>query len=517
VIVGGLGVRIDGGGNFVQGNYIGLNASGTAALQPPSGTTGIDIEGLSGNNTIGGTTPGAGNVIVATGTGVLLGGQGNVVQGNLIGTNATGNAALGGSIFGVGIDGNNNTIGGAAAGAGNLISGHQEGIHVFGGANAGTSIQGNKIGTDITGTAAIPNSTFGINIASFTVTNSRIGGANPGEGNTIAFNGAHGVMLGGSPGAGWSFLGNSIFSNVGKAISLNGCCNPPLPNDVGDADTGANNLQNYPVLLEALSTAADSTIIGLLNSLPGTDFLIQFFANDAADPSGFGEGQTFLGATIVHTNSTGNVRFSADVPALLTPDQQVTSTATRLFDHDANPNTPSVPTDTSEFSQAISGATSILELDGPTIERDLLLNNEFSFRLNVPPGIDARLTAHFTDPQIGEIFVRKGDLPDVNDFEERVVAFVKADPEFLLAGFSVPYFISVRGTSTAGVPLGHFSLSAETVPLEIGRVTPNHGSNAGQVTTTIFGVGFSTETVFSLVGNGASARTSCRRVRRAFS
>ena len=191
------------------------------------------------------------------------------------------------------------------------------------------------------------------------------------------------------------------------------------------------------------------------------------------------------------------------MPALLTPGQQVTATATRLFDHDSNPSTPSVPTDTSEFSQAISGAASILELDGPTIERDLPLGQELTFRLNVPPGTDARLTAHFTDPQIGEILVRVGDLPDVNSFAERVVAFVNPDPEFLLAGSPVPYFIRVRGTSTAGVPLGHFSLTAETVGMEIDRITPNHGSNAGQVTTTIVGTGFSTETVFSLVGNGA--------------
>ena len=59
----------------------------------------------------------------------------------------------------------------------------------------------------------------------------------------------------------------------------------------------ANNGQNFPVLLEVLCTAVDSTIFGSLNSLAQTDFLIQFFANDAADPSGHGEGQTFLGET----------------------------------------------------------------------------------------------------------------------------------------------------------------------------------------------------------------------------
>ncbi len=316
-------------------------------------------------------------------------------------------------------------------------------------------------------------------------------------GNTIFANIEDGVAIFGSLNP---TLGNSIFANGGLGIDLGN--NGVTANDTGDADgPHANGLQNFPVLLEVLSTAVDSTIFGSLNSLAQTDFLIQFFANDAADPTGHGEGQIFLGQSVVHTNSAGNVSFSADVPVLLTPGQQVTATATRFVDHDANPDTASVPRETSEFSRATAGASSVLEL-GQTIERDLPRGQEFNFRLNVPPGTDARLSALFLDSQIGEILVRVGDLPDVNTFAERVVAFVNPHPEFLLPGMPVPYFISVRGTSTAGVPQGHFSLTANAVGLEIDRVSPDHGSNVGQVTTTIVGTGLSSETVFRLVGDG---------------
>src|SRR5439155_27116703 len=79
-------------GNVIQGNYIGVNKDGTAPLQPPSGTFGVYISSEAGSNTI------AGNVILGTNTGITLadGTTGhNIVQGNFIGTNATGTAALG--------------------------------------------------------------------------------------------------------------------------------------------------------------------------------------------------------------------------------------------------------------------------------------------------------------------------------------------------------------------------------------------------------------------------------------
>jgi len=508
--------------NQIQGNFLGTDITGTLPLG--NGRAGVSLSGgfIDGSGmVIGGTTAGARNIISGNNYhGIALGRVGGItIQGNYIGTDVTGTIAVSNAWYGISLfECSNITIGGSTAFAGNLISGNRGyGIYapwpVGQNPSANTVVLGNLIGTQADGRSALGNGSHGVNGV-----NCRVGGTASGEANVIAFNGGAGI----DAGLNMVITGNSIFANLGHGVAIFGSPNPTLrnaifangalgidlggngvtPNDAGDADgPHANGLQNFPVLLEVLSTAVDSTILGSLNSVAQTDFLIQFFANEAADPTGHGEGQTFLGETIVHTNSAGNVSFSANVPVLLTPGQQVTATATRLVDHDANPSTASVPTDTSEFSQATAGTASILELE-QTIERDVLSGQELNFRLYVPPGTDARLSALFSNPQIGEILVRVGDLADVNTFAERTVAFIDPSPEFLLPGMPVPYFISVRGVSTAAVPQGHFSLTARAVGLEIDRVSPNHGSNMGQVTTTIVGTGLSSETVFSLVGTG---------------
>jgi hypothetical protein len=110
-------------------------------------------------------------------------------------------------------------------------------------------------------------------------------------------------------------------------------------NDVGDGDTGANNVQNFPRVATVTATGGNVAISGFLNSRPNTAYRIEFFANDAADPSGFGEGQNFLGSADVTTDGVGNKAFDVSFPftGLV---NVVTATAT---DPDGN---------TSEFSHA---------------------------------------------------------------------------------------------------------------------------------------------------------------------
>ena len=120
-----------------------------------------------------------------------------------------------------------------------------------------------------------------------------IGGTAAGAGNRIAFNGEQGVFIGG--GTGWRILGNSIDSNTSLGISLSG--GAPTPNDPGDGDTGANNLQNYPVLT-GVSISASKTmaaISGTLNNTANATFRVEFFANAGCDDSGNGEGRKFIG------------------------------------------------------------------------------------------------------------------------------------------------------------------------------------------------------------------------------
>src|SRR6185436_4434526 len=255
-----------GTGTVIQGNYIGVNKDGTAPLQAPSGGFAIDVG--TDHNTI------AGNVIFATTTAIRVseGNLGpNVIQGNFIGTNAAGTAGLGGGQFGIDVQVTSVTI------TGNVNSGFSNGIfvHLQSTPGVGPTIQGNKIGTDVSGTSAIPNDNGIVVFDAFVATTSAvIGGTGPSQGNTIAFNNAYGVFV--NSGQGASILGNSIFANGNLGINLNGAPDgffgPVTANDPGDGDTGPNGLQNNPLLSFAGPSGSHSVVGGTLNSTPDTTF-----------------------------------------------------------------------------------------------------------------------------------------------------------------------------------------------------------------------------------------------------
>lgn len=346
-LVGGGGISVRASNNTIAGNFIGVNASGTAAVG--NGGFGVALSG-SGNNTIGGTAPGARNVISSNSRGaiVLLGNlsnltTGNLIQGNFIGTNASGLAAIpndGGITvrFSSG-----NTIGGTAPGARNLISGNfSHGIAIVD-ASSNNVVRGNLIGTDVTGTLPLPNgalslatlSSFGgvfVSDGSFGASSQNaIGGTATGAGNIIAFNIRSGVTIGPTqmfpmfPSQENAILSNSIFSNTGLGIDLND--DGVTANDTGDSDSGPNGLQNFPVITAVVPGVGFTTIQGTLNSTPNTSFLLQFFSNASCNS----EGQTFLGtATPANavTDGTGNATFTVTVPTVVTPGQLITSTAT---------------------------------------------------------------------------------------------------------------------------------------------------------------------------------------------
>ncbi len=362
------GIRIDGEGspggsgfatgNLVQGNFIGTDVTGTAALGNGdpliSGrSVGVSIRCIGPDcfNTIGGTTPGAGNLISGNkDDGILLSSRGTLVQGNFIGTDVTGTAALGNGgvnplTAGVSISGfPGNTIGGTTPGAGNLISGNNHDGVSIGVRFEGNLVQGNLIGTDVTGTTALGNGGFGVRIVDGS--GNTIGGTASGAGNTIAFNAFDGVFVfvQGAEAIGNAILSNSIFSNGLLGIDL-GAPFGVTPNDVGDGDTGANELQNFPVLTLAETTGASTIINGTLNSNASQAYDIELFSSVAADPSGFGEGQTFLDRVVVSTDAMGDGSFNVALPFGIAAGEFVTATAT-----DAAGNT-------SEFSAALAIVT----------------------------------------------------------------------------------------------------------------------------------------------------------------
>jgi uncharacterized repeat protein (TIGR01451 family) len=197
-------------------------------------------------------------------------------------------------------------------------------------------IEGNVIGTNAAGAFGLGNSLSGILVA--TGSNNTIGGLIPGAGNLISGNRNAGVAV--TAGTGNSIQSNSIFGNGGLGIDLG----PPgvTPNDTGDPDPGANLLQNFPVLTAASSAGTTSNIQGTLNSNPGSTFRIEFFSSQFPNPSGFGEGQTFLGSTNVTTDASGNASFNQTVPVAVPAGQVIAATATNTTTNN-----------TSEFSQSL--------------------------------------------------------------------------------------------------------------------------------------------------------------------
>lgn len=239
-----------GGGNTIEGCYIGTDATGTIAR---INKIGIGIFS-SANNLIGGATAAQRNIISGNNGTVSAsfpngnGGQGiwidgaaatdNIVSGNYIGTNAGGTAAMTngtGVYLSTGATGN--IIGGTTAGERNVISGNTGGIALFG-AN-GNIVVGNYIGTDASGTLDLGN----VDGITLLATNNRIGGTTAGERNIISGNNT-GVSVTSSDNI---ITGNYIGTDVGGTLDLgNGFAGVSVAsssnNQIGGTFAGESNI-----------------------------------------------------------------------------------------------------------------------------------------------------------------------------------------------------------------------------------------------------------------------------------
>ena len=399
----GVFIGTGGDGSIIAGNFLGTDPTGSS--RPGAQYFGVEIEAATGV-VVGGANPADRNVLSGGDLAQIYigdsGGPNTVVKGNLIGTNAAGTSSVPGlgdyaQVYvrlGLGV-----IIGGPTAAERNVISGSigsgnpGAGVGVgytIGGTTAQATIQGNFIGTDVTGTLPIPNgngivlpdsncvvkgnvisgntlqailSEGGGNeliqgnyigtdeTATLDLGNGggglaiggddwTIGGTGPGEGNVIAFNHAPGgIANSGNQRA--AIRGNRMFGNTPLGIELY-----PIgvtPNDPGDGDSGPNGLQNFPIINSVTPGASTTNIQGILNSTASTLFDIDFYSGPTclAFPQGFLQGENYLGSIQVSTDGSGNATFSTDVPYVLTAGQPVTATAT-----DPSGNT-------SEFSQRI--------------------------------------------------------------------------------------------------------------------------------------------------------------------
>jgi len=347
----GIGVGHESGeATLIQGNYVGTNAAGTGAI--PNSEAGMRLSGTRGV-VVGGTAPGARNIISGNAKNglELVGGingtpcRNVVVQGNFIGTDVSGTSALpngGGILLNAASDA---LVGGTSAEARNIISGNTgHGMEMVG-LGSPNRVQGNFIGLNVFGTGALGNAKHGIYIVSNNSDNN-IGGSEPGAGNRIAFNGGSGIAaeryLGGA------VLSNSIFANRGLGIDN-------AENGVDQRST--SDFQQLPKITSVSTSANQTTISGTLTTRSdggNSPFTIQFFSNSTPDPSGYGEGQTFVG----EVNVTG-------APDTNIPTIPFTATIT-----------PAVPAGRYLSAVAIGRRT----VSDPTS----VLTSEFSFNVRAP-------------------------------------------------------------------------------------------------------------------------------------
>jgi uncharacterized repeat protein (TIGR01451 family) len=364
----GWGIFTDGNDNVptfnsnsttILGNYIGTDATGNVDLGNAKGIyilrSDSNVIGGTTGTTPGGSCTGACNLISGNGIGIEInsdnGGtsENNTIEGNFVGTDVTGTEAIGNDFEGVILGAFNSTVGGTTPQARNLISGNTKtGLYVSGlSVTFNNVILGNYIGTDTTGLNPLGNHGYGILL--YDSFGNQIGDGTDEGGNWIGFNGLGVAELKGGIGIQGSLAqqnlisGNSIFYNYALGIDL-------IPeglteNDTGDGDTGANSLQNFPVLTSVV-TRTDTTLAGTLNSAPNRNYAIELFANSDCDESGYGEGEFYLGGVSVTTNGSGDATFSTPISPPLPADTVVTAVA---IDDDSTLNSP-FAWNTSEFS-----------------------------------------------------------------------------------------------------------------------------------------------------------------------
>ncbi|WP_426573525.1 DUF4214 domain-containing protein [Aquihabitans sp. McL0605] len=332
-----IGIRFtdNGAGITIQGNLLGTDPTGTTAI-PNNG--GIDGDASSGARAgsavplIGGGAPGAGNLISGNRFDAIQLSVAATVQGNLIGTDITGTTALPNGGAGSqdsaielmsgysGVATTGTLIGGTGPGEGNVISGNNgRGIQID---QTGYRILGNHIGTDATGTRAIPNGDDNILIDGSSTGPGQIGGVAPGEANTIANSPGSGVHLyqADTPLVGVSMRGNRIFGNDDLSIDL----------FQHEPDHAANGDQIDPKITSITPGAGAVELAGTVRSDQAGPLLVDVYASDVCPSATHtGEAKEYLG-TISVPYPGGNVvkAFTGSVTAP-TVGNVVTATTTQ--------------------------------------------------------------------------------------------------------------------------------------------------------------------------------------------
>ncbi|KAA1259023.1 Dockerin type I repeat protein [Rubripirellula obstinata] len=299
----GISVTGESDSTFVWDNRIGVDATGTIAIG--NGQHGLQISGGSTNSVVDGNTI-AGNVtsqvqLKDSGT------ENNTISKNLIGVSQTlsGLQRIDGGFYAMRLFASNNTVGGSSIEDANVISGSQNGI-LLGTANAsGNIISNNVIGGDGVSNDASFGMTVGINLASDSFNNTI-------SKNTIA-NIAGDAIRSVNGGTG-NLVSQNTFLNTNTEIDLGQ--NGPNPNDLGDIDTGPNNLQNKPVIQGVTANPVDGGLeIDVTFSVDSANYpvMVEFYRSNGDAP----EQITYLGSIEVSDSTTTLFETFIDEPASL--------------------------------------------------------------------------------------------------------------------------------------------------------------------------------------------------------
>lgn len=265
---GGYSIRVDGLYNLIEGNLMGTDPTGSVAWGNY-----VDLSLGGDGNIVGGSTPGTGNVISGTseggGEGVDIGGNGEILIGNFIGTDLSGTKAIPNNV-GIGFGGDFNQIGGLLPGEGNLISGNSFlGISMINPQCTGNKVVGNLIGTDVTGAKALGNSE-GIRIE-HGVTNNVI------SRNVISGNGFAGITISDSNTSQNSVVGNLIGTDSHGSAALGNAVGVYVYgtglNRIGGVDSDDRNVISgnglgISIQLSAIDPISDNFVLG---NYVGTD------------------------------------------------------------------------------------------------------------------------------------------------------------------------------------------------------------------------------------------------------
>jgi len=384
----------------VQGNYIGVAVDGLTPLGIPN--VGIDIKGLANGNIIGGGASGAGNVIAGSGTKIRLDTNNNLIQGNLIGTDSTGTVDISG--FGSGIEllanATNNTIGGTSVAARNVISGVNDGIRTAAGVTTanGNLIQNNLIGSAIDGVTPLPSSLNGVVLESShnTIINNTIahnaqkgiviltsGTGNRISANSIYSNGTTAAHVGidlGNDGVTANDTGDTDLANnhqnypILTAASASG-----ITGTLNSAANATFTLEFYSnPTVEASGFGEGKTFLGSLNvttngsgnasftfispvGVFGGEHVVATATSVSGDTSEFSQSRPFLGPTSANVEVVGRVVSDTGMPIgrtfLTLADQSGTV-------HRSLTN----PFGYFRFSEIPSGQTYILSMDSKSFE-----------------------------------------------------------------------------------------------------------------------------------------------------